>query len=108
TGDILKTCLPQHGIVEQALHEDHFRISSRVRPKVQAAFGARQKAVRGRRRRNAAAIEIAFQRKDNPAHVWVVDGCSPHATSRPRAASSPWKSATATEVVRNFPRVPGV
>src|SRR6516164_4835923 len=37
TGDVLKPGLPQHGIVEQALDEDDFRMRSGLRPAVQAA-----------------------------------------------------------------------
>ena len=71
-GDVVKAGLPQHGVVEQALDQNHFRIGLDLLPCVQAALGARQKAVRRRRKRKAAAIEIAFQRKDDPMHVCVV------------------------------------
>src|SRR5437660_1227441 len=38
-GDVVKTGLPQHGIVEQALHENHFRIPPDLLPCVQATLG---------------------------------------------------------------------
>src|SRR6266849_3129329 len=41
-------------------------------PVVQAALVARQKAMRQRRSREAAAIEIAVQREDDTMHVSVV------------------------------------
>src|ERR1019366_1957298 len=66
---VVKAGLPQYGIVEQSLDENHLRILPDLVPCVQSAFSARQKPVRGRRSRNAAAIEIAFQRKDDPTHV---------------------------------------
>src|SRR5215467_5840036 len=72
TGDVLKPGLPQHGIVDQALDEDDFRMRSGLRPAVQAAFRSRQKAVRRRRRRKAAAVEVVLQRKDNPTDVCIV------------------------------------
>ena len=71
-GDVVKTGLPQHGVVEQPLDENHFRILADLLPAVQAALGARQEAVRRRRSREAAAIEIAFQRKDDAVGVGVV------------------------------------
>src|SRR5260370_11696377 len=72
-GDVVKAGLPQRSVVEQALDQNHFRILPDVLPSVQAALGARQKAVRRRRKRKAAAIEVAFQRKDDPMHVCVVN-----------------------------------
>jgi hypothetical protein len=38
-GDVLETGLPQHGVVEQSLHEDHFRVSPDLLPGVQATLG---------------------------------------------------------------------
>src|ERR1035437_5619102 len=61
--DVVKAGLPQYGIVEQSLDENHLRILPDLVPCVQSAFSARQKPVRGRRSRNAAAIEIAFSGK---------------------------------------------
>ena len=75
-GDVVKTGLPQHGVVEQTLDENHFRISPDLLPCIQAALGARQEAMRRRRSREAAAIEVAFQRKDDAMHVGVVAGGS--------------------------------
>ena len=71
-GDVVKTGLPQDGVVEQTLDENHLRILPDLLPSVQATLGARQEAVRRRRSRQAAAIEIAFQRKDDAMHVGVV------------------------------------
>ena len=50
-GDVAKTGLPQNGIVEQALDENHFRRLTDLLPRVQTALGAGQKAVRRRRDR---------------------------------------------------------
>src|ERR1035437_2065815 len=71
-GNVVKTGLPQHGVVEQGLYQNHFRIGLGLLPCVQAALGARQKPVRRRRKRKAAAIEMALQRKDDATHVCVV------------------------------------
>ena len=48
-GDVVKTGLPQHGVIEEALDENHFRMEPDLFPAVQAAFGAGQEAVRRRR-----------------------------------------------------------
>src|SRR5260370_13208003 len=71
-GDVVKTGLPQYGIVEQALDKNHLRISPDLLPGVQATLGTRQETVRWRRSRDAAAIEIAFQRKHQAMPVGVV------------------------------------
>ena len=71
-GDVVKAGLPQHGVVEQTLDENHFRILPDLLPCIQAALCARQETVRRRRSRDAAAIEIAFQREHNAMHVSVV------------------------------------
>ena len=102
-GDVVETGLPQHGVVEQALDEDHFRIGLGVRPRVQAALGAGQKSMRRGRRRKAAAIEIALQRKDDPMHVCVVAGGGHQSgltQSRQRVAQlrQPTSQATARRV----------
>ena len=68
----MKTGLPQHGVVEQTLDENHLRITPNCLPCIQAALGAWQKPVRWRRGRDAAAIEIAFQRENDTMHVSVV------------------------------------
>ncbi len=39
TGDVVKTCLPQHGLVEHTLDENHFRIAPDLFPCIQAALG---------------------------------------------------------------------
>src|SRR5260370_36015970 len=46
---------------------------------MQASLGAGQKPVRRRCRRKAAAIEVAFQRKDDPTHVGVETSSSDQA-----------------------------
>ena len=78
-GDVVKAGLPQRGVVEQALDENHFRMSPDLVPCVQATFGARQKTMRRRCSREAAAIEIAFQRKDDAMDVGVVAGAGDQA-----------------------------
>src|SRR5580700_772458 len=72
TGDVVKTHLPQNGIVEQTLDENDVRILPDLLPGVQSALGARQKAVRRGRNRQAAAIEIALQWKHDAVRVGVV------------------------------------
>src|SRR5262245_30912171 len=71
-GNVVKPGLPKYGAIEQPLDQNHFRILSDSRPGIQATFSAWQEAVRWCRSRKAAAIKIAFQWKDNPAHVSVV------------------------------------
>ena len=71
-GHVVKTGLPQHGVVEQALDENHIRGSPDLLPAVQAALGAGQEAMGRGRRRDAAAIEIAFQGKHDTVPVSVV------------------------------------
>src|SRR5580658_8875686 len=73
-GDVLKSGLPHRGIVEQPFDQYHFRIGLDSLPQVQAALSAWQKTVSWRRIRKAAAIKIAFQRKDDAAYVCVVTG----------------------------------
>src|ERR1700680_3017721 len=75
-GDVVKAGLPQHGVVEQTLDENHFRTMPDLLPAIQATLGAWQKSVRRRRSREAAAVEIAFQGKDDPMGVGVVANSS--------------------------------
>src|ERR1700730_3624988 len=75
-GNVAKTGLPQNGIVEQTLHENHFRRLMDLLPSVQAALGAGQKAVRRRRVRQTAAIKVASQSKHDAMRVGVVAGAS--------------------------------
>ena len=49
TSDVMKTGLPHNGVVEQTFHQNHFRVSPGLLPRIQAAFGARQEAMRGSR-----------------------------------------------------------
>ena len=63
TGDVVKTGLPQHGVVEQALDENHFRTLPDLLPAIQAAFAIPARNDEAARARQAAAIEVAFQRK---------------------------------------------
>src|SRR6266849_2123147 len=72
TGDVVKTGLPQNGVVEQTLHQNHLRVSPGLLPRIQAAFGAGQEAMRRSRSRETAAVEIAFQRKDDAMHAGVI------------------------------------
>ena len=71
-GDVVKTGLPQHGIVEQPLDENHFRVVPDLLPAIQATFGARQETGEVAPKPKAAAIEIAFQRKDDAVDVCIV------------------------------------
>jgi hypothetical protein len=68
-GNIVKTGLLQPGIVEQTLDENHFRVVPDSLPCIQAAFRARQKPMTRPRSREAAAIEITFQREDDAMAV---------------------------------------
>ena len=68
----MKPGLPQYGVVEQAFDQDDFRIASSLCPSIEAALGCGQEAVRRRRGRKTAAIQVDFQREDNPTHVGVV------------------------------------
>jgi len=72
----METGLPQRSVVEETLNENHFRIPPDLVPRVQATFGARQKAVRRRGSRQASAIEVAFQREDDAMNVGIVAGSS--------------------------------
>jgi hypothetical protein len=54
---VTKTCLPQHGIVEQPLDENYFRAMPNLLPGIQAALGARQKSM-GKGIAQAAAVEV--------------------------------------------------
>src|SRR6202022_814326 len=72
TSEVVKTGLPQNGIVEQTLHQNHLRVSPGLFPRIQATFGAGQETMRRSRSRDTAAIEIAFQRKDDTMHVGVI------------------------------------
>ena len=48
-GDVVKTGLPQDGVVEQTLDENHLRTMPDLLPRIQAALGARQKRIVFRR-----------------------------------------------------------
>ena len=56
-GEVMKTCLPQHGIVEQPLDENYLRAMLNLLPGIQAALGARQKSM-GKGIAQAAAVEV--------------------------------------------------
>src|SRR5215471_10111919 len=73
-GDVVETGLPQCSVVEQALDQNHFQIFPDLVPCVQPAFGSRQKTVRRHRGRQAAAIEVVFQRKHDATGVGVIAG----------------------------------
>lgn len=57
TGDVVKACLPQHGIVEQPFDKNHLRGVPDLLPCIQAALGAGQEAM-SESSADAAAIEI--------------------------------------------------
>jgi hypothetical protein len=71
-GDVVEARLPQDGVVEQTLDKNHLRTMPDLLPQIQATLGARQEAVRRRRCRDAAAVEIAFQRKHDAMDECVV------------------------------------
>jgi hypothetical protein len=71
-GDVVKAGLQQDGVVERTLDQNHLRTLPDLLPRVQATLGARQETVRWRCGRQAAAIEIAFQRKHDAMRVGVV------------------------------------
>src|ERR1700730_15346240 len=73
-GDIVKTSLPKHGIVEESLYENHFGKEAHLIPAIQASFGTRQKAMRWRRSRDAASVEITLQWKGDPMLICIVAG----------------------------------
>src|SRR6266481_4097889 len=105
-GEIAKTGLPQDGVVEEPLDEYHVRVLPDLLPAIQAALGAWQEAVRRRRSREAAAIQIAFQRKDNAAPVCVVANGSDqtgmtHRRERVDQMCQPTSQTTAARRVTN-------
>src|SRR5258708_30692115 len=68
----MKAGLPQDGVVEKTLDENHFRIAPHLFPCIQTALGAWQKPVGWRCGRDATAIEIVFQWKDDAMDVSVI------------------------------------
>src|SRR5690348_5362575 len=70
--NVVKAGLPQHRVIEQALYENHYWTLPDLLPGVQAALGARQEAMRRRRGRQAAAVEVAVERKHDTMDVGVV------------------------------------
>ena len=56
-GDVAKACLPQHGIVEQSLDENHLGTLLNQVPSIQATLGSREEAM-GEGSSDAAAVEI--------------------------------------------------
>jgi len=68
----MKAGLPQDGVIEQALDENHLWILSDLLPRVQAALGARQETMRRRRGGQAAAIEVAVEWKHDTMRIGVV------------------------------------
>ena len=56
-GDVVKSRLPQHGIVEQALDQNHLGAMPDLLPCIQAALGAGQKAM-SEGGADAAAVEV--------------------------------------------------
>ena len=57
TGDVVKTRLPQHRIVEQSLDQNHLGALPYLLPGIQATLGAGQKAM-GKGGADAAAVEV--------------------------------------------------
>jgi hypothetical protein len=47
-GHIVKTRLPQHGVIEETLDKDHLPVAADLIPAIPAALTARQKPVRWR------------------------------------------------------------
>jgi len=56
-GDLAKTCLPQHGIVEQPLDENHLGALLNLLPSIQAAFGTGEESM-GEGGSDTAAVEV--------------------------------------------------
>src|SRR5215831_5324185 len=71
-GNVVKAGLPQHGVIEQTLHEDYFRTLPDLLPRVQATLGTGQETMCRRRGRQTAAIEVSLQRKHDAMRVGVV------------------------------------
>ena len=57
TGDVVKTSLPQHGIVEQTFDENHLGALLNLLPGIQATFGAGKEAMSDGCS-DAAAVEV--------------------------------------------------
>src|SRR5688500_14309925 len=68
----MKAGLPQYGVVKQTFYENHFRKPPYLLPAIEATFGARQKAMRRHRSREATSVEIAFQWKYDSMLVCIV------------------------------------
>ena len=56
-GDVAKTRLPQHGIVEQPLDENHLGALLNLLPTIQATLGAGEESM-GKGGSDAAAVEV--------------------------------------------------
>ena len=56
-GDVAKTCLPQHRIIEQPLDENHLGAVLNLFPSIQTALGAVEQAM-GKGGGDAAPVEI--------------------------------------------------
>jgi len=56
-GDMAKTCLPQHGIVEQSLDQNHLGAVLNLLPSIQATLGAREESM-GEGGSDTAAVEV--------------------------------------------------
>ena len=96
----MKAGLPQDGVVEQTLDENHLRTMPDLLPAIQAPLGAWQKSVRRRRSREAAAIEVAFQGKDEEFRKLLDEkfGKDPEAGATPGMAES-MKKTKAVQVI---------
>jgi hypothetical protein len=56
-GDMAKTCLPQHGIVEQSLDQNHLGAVLNLLPSIQATLGAGEESM-GEGGSETAAVEV--------------------------------------------------
>src|SRR5260370_42001510 len=56
-GDVAKTCLPQHGIVEQSLDKDHLGALLNLLPGIQATLGAGEESM-SENGSDTAAVEV--------------------------------------------------
>src|SRR5207244_9879633 len=88
-GDVAKTRLPQHGIIEQPLDENHLGVVLNLFPGIQATLRAGEESMREAYGNNAAAVEI----DDAPALAAGEDDAPVEgiAALRIEQAQTPWK-----------------
>src|SRR3984893_3989759 len=90
-GDMAKPCLPQHGIVEQSLDQNHLGAVLNLLPSIQATLGAREQSM-GEGGSDTAAVEVddasalAAREDDAPvegvAALWVEQAETLHEVAR--------------------------